>query len=44
MRVGASILSGMLIGIACMASISAGGGVLGALFFSVGLIAIILLG
>lgn len=44
MRVGASILSGMLIGIACMASISAGGGVLGALFFPVGLIAIILLG
>lgn len=43
MRVGASILSGMLIGIACMASISAGG-VLGALFFPVGLIAIILLG
>ena len=44
MRVGASILSGMLIGIACMASISAGGGVLGALFFPAGLIAIILLG
>lgn len=39
----ASLASGILIGISCMANIEAGGGIIGALFFPVGLTAIILL-
>lgn len=44
MNIVASVVSGVLIGISCMANMKAGGGIIGALFFPVGLIAIILLG
>ena len=43
-RIGAALFSGILIGISCMANMEAGGGIIGALFFPVGLISIILLG